>query len=164
MIIRGVAGVVIGIVYGCLVGVAVFLLVRPDLQQHGSGLILIDPVAMGWFLVGGAAVVAGTTAGLAGLIVGLARLSKGKAAAIGFLIGLLPLVLTYVAFGPPGVPNSVPDWMDLFVTTAIQPVGVAFTAIVVAIVVHRCQRGGLSSYGASSSSSPSSSSSADFRL
>ena|ERR1043165_4933818 len=137
MIKRGVAGVAIGIVYGCVVGVAVFLLVRPDLQKHSSGLIMIDPVAMGWLLVGAAAVVAGACAASAGLIVGITRLSKGKAATIGFLIGLLPLAVTYVAFGPPGVPNSAGDWINLFVTTAIQPIGVAFTAIVVAIVVHR---------------------------
>ena len=137
MIIRGVTGVVIGVAYGCVVGLVVFLLVRPDLQQHNSGLIMLDDVAMAWLAVEASALVVGGSAVVVGLIVGLVRLGKGKAAITGFVAGLLPLAVMFITLGPPGVPNSAHGWIELFVTIAILPIGVALTGIVVATAVHR---------------------------
>jgi hypothetical protein len=137
MIVRGVTGAIIGIAYGFLVAVVLFLLMRPDLQQHNSGLIMIDTVALAWFAVGLAGAVAGICAGVVGLIVGIARLGKGKAAKVGFLAGLLPLGLAFIASGVPHVPTSAHDWIGFFASIAILPVGVALTGIVVAIVADR---------------------------
>ena len=137
MIIRGVTGVVIGVAYGCVAGLVVFLLVRPDLQQHNSGLIMLDDVAMAWLAVEASALVAGASAVLVGLIVGIARLGKGKAAITGFVGGLLPLGVTFIALGPPDVPSSAHDWIALFVTIAILPIGVALTGVVVATAVRQ---------------------------
>ena len=137
MIIRGLIGVAIGVTYGCVVGLVVFLLVRPDLQQHNSGLIMLDDVAMAWLAVEASALLAGASAVLVGLIVGLARLSKRRAGIAGFVGGLLPLAVAFIALGPPGVPHSGHDWIALFVTIAILPIGVALTGMVVATAVHR---------------------------
>ena len=137
MIIRVVTGVVIGIAYGCVVGLVVFLLSRPDLQEHNSGVLMLDPVAIGWFVVEAAAVIAGASAVLVGLIVGIARLGKGKAAITGFLAGLLPLGVPLIVFGPPGIPRSAPEWIGVLVTIAILPIGVAVMGMVQAIAVQR---------------------------
>jgi len=109
MVLRGVAGGIIGIAYGLLVGVVLILLMQPDLQQHNSGLIVIDSVAMAWFAVEATGIVAALCAALAGLIVGIARLGKGKAAITGLLAGLLPLALALIASGASGVPTSAHD-------------------------------------------------------
>jgi len=133
---RVVAGGGIGIAFGCVVGVVMFLITRPDLERHDS-IIMINSAALGWLLVGGSVLVADACAVLVGLIVGIARLGKGTAAIIGFVVGLLPHVAGFIAFGSPGVPSSASEWIGLFVSIAVLPMGVALTAIVQTIAVQR---------------------------
>jgi len=100
MIIRGLAGVIIGIAYGALVSALVFLLTRPDLVKPGSGLmIMLDPAALAWFGVWISGIIAGVCAVVVGLIVGIAGMGKSKAATTGFLTGLLVFGLISVTLG-----------------------------------------------------------------
>jgi len=135
MIIRGLAGALIGIAYGVLVSAVVFLLLRPDLVKPDSGLmIMIDPVAMAWIGVAVSGIVTGLCAVVVGSIVGAAGLGKAKAAVMGFVLGLVVFVLLDMSSGSRGLPQTLHDWIGLFVITAILPVGLALTGMVVSIV------------------------------
>jgi len=94
---------------------------------------MIDPVAMAWIGVAASGIITGLCAVVIGLIVGMARLGKAKAAILGFVIGLLVFVLLDISSGSRGLPRTVHDWIGLFVITAILPVGLALTGMVVSI-------------------------------
>ena len=136
MIIRGLAGVIIGLAYGSLVSVVVFLLTRIDLSKPRSGMMLLDPVAMAWFATIISGLIAGACGALVGLIVGMARLDKAKAATVGFFTGLLVFGILSISLNP-SLPSSLRQWIELFVAIAILPIGVALTGMVVAIVTRR---------------------------
>jgi hypothetical protein len=141
MIIRGLAGVVIGIAYGALVSALVFLLTRPDLVKPGSGLmIMLDPAALAWFGVWLSGITAGVCAVVVGLIVGIAGMGKSKAATTGFLTGLLVFGLISVTLGSPGLPKTLHQWMEILVTIALLPIGLALTGMVVAILGDKLRR------------------------
>ena len=134
MLIRGLLGVIIGIAYGVLVSAVVFLLTRPDLMKPDSGLmIMLDSRALAWFGVMISGVIAGVCAAVVGLVVGLAKLDKIKAAIMGFATGLLVLSLFAISFGSPGPPNTLRQWIELLVSIAILPVGLALTGMVVSV-------------------------------
>lgn len=137
MILRGIAGIIIGIAYGFLVSVVVFLLTRNVFDDTNSSPMFGDPVALRWVATVLSGLIAGGCAALVGLVVGLAGLNKTKAAITGFVTGLLALGLVYInsLSGPP--PTSLHDWIGLFVTIAILPIGVALTGMVAAIVTPR---------------------------
>lgn len=135
MIMRGLAGVLIGIAYGILVSGVVFLLLRPDQVKPASGLmIMIDPVAMAWIGVAASGIITGLCAVVIGLIVGMAGLGKAKAAILGFLMGMLVFVLLDLSSGSRGLPRTLLEWISLLVITTILPVGLALTGIVLSIV------------------------------
>ena len=136
MIIRGLAGVLIGLAYGVLVSALVFLLLRPDLVKPASTLLIMpDPVALAWLGVWIAGIIAGVCAVVVGLVVGLAGMGKRKAAITGVVTGLLVLLGFFaIAFGSGDVPHRLQDWIGLLVMIAILPVGLALTGMVVAIV------------------------------
>ena len=135
MIIRGLAGVIIGIAYGVLVSALVFLLTRPDLVKPGSGLmIMLDPAALAWLGVWLSGIIAGLCAVVVGLIVGIAGMGKSKAAMTGFVTGLVVLGLMSVTMGSPGLPKTLHQWIEILVTIAILPIGLALIGMVVAIV------------------------------
>ena len=94
LILRGLAGVLIGVVYGLLVGVVVFLLTRIGLDtEHPGPLIIINPVGMARLATVMSALISGVFATLLGLIVGLVGVRKTKAATIGFISGLVVFFL-----------------------------------------------------------------------
>lgn len=135
MIIRGLAGVIIGLAYGSLVSGVVFLLTRIDLNKPRSGMIMLDPV-VAWIAIILSGLIAGVCGALVGLIVGMARLDKAKAATVGFFTGLLVFALLSLSTGP-SPPGSLRQWIELFVAIAILPIGVALTGMIVAIVTRR---------------------------
>ena len=136
IILRGLAGVLIGVVYGLLVGLVVFLLTRIGLDtEHPGPLIIIDPVGMAWLATVMSALITGVCATLLGLIVGLAGVRKTKAATIGFISGLVVFFL--LSINSHLVPSSLRDWITLFVTLAVLPCGLALISLLVAIVTAR---------------------------
>jgi hypothetical protein len=140
MLIRGLAGIIIGVAYGFLVGLVVFLLTRIGLkeQTETAGMIMFDPRAMAWFATLLAGIIAGVCAALSGLVVSLALMGKRKAAITGLIIGLLPVVFLSLSFW--SNPRSWRDWVEFLVIVAILPVGVALTGVLVSIVAEKLNR------------------------
>src|SRR5689334_1598815 len=140
MLLRGLAGIIIGVAYGFLVGLVVFLLTRIGLkeQTETAGMIMFDPRALAWLATLLAGTIAGVCAAVAGLIVSLALMGKRKAAITGLITGLLPIIFLFLAFWTN--PRSWRDWIDFLVMIAILPVGVALMGVVVSIVAEKLNR------------------------
>lgn len=139
MLIRGLAGIIIGVAYGFLVGFVVFLLTSIGLEDKpNAGLILLDARAMAWFGTMLSGITAGICAAFVGLIVGAAVVGRRKAAIFGFVTGLLPIVLVTLAMW--SLPTSGRDFIELLMMIAILPVGVALTGILVSIVAEKLKQ------------------------
>lgn len=90
MILRALAGVLIGVVYGLLVGVIVYRLTHIGLDyEHPGPLIIIDPISMARFTTVVSALFTGFCAAMLGLITGLTGVRRTQAAIIGFFSGLI---------------------------------------------------------------------------
>jgi len=140
VIIRCLVGVIIGIAYGALVSVVVFLLVGLGLDETHSSAMFGDPVALRWVATVISGLIAGGCAVLVGLVAGVANLRKGKAAITGFVTGLLALGLISINSWSTPHPMSLRGWIGLFVAIAILPIGVALTGMVAVIVTDRLPR------------------------
>lgn len=139
MLIRGLAGIIIGVAYGFLVGLVVSLLTSTGLEDRpNAGLILLDARAMAWFATMLSGITAAACAAFVGLIVGAAGVGMRKAAIFGFVTGLLPIVLVSLAMW--SFPTSVRDFIELLVMIALLPVGVALTGILVSIVAEKLKQ------------------------
>jgi hypothetical protein len=137
MILRGLAGVLIGLAYGLLVGFVVFLLTRIGLDRNSSSsLMLIDPVGLAWLATVIAALITGICGALVGLIVGLVGCDKRKAAKVGFISGLIVLGLLLISSLSLEslVPHSLSDVIGRLVMVAVLPFGIALMSMLVAIV------------------------------
>ena len=138
MILRGLAGVLIGALYGSIVTVLVFLLTRIGLQREQSSLlIMMDPVGLAWLATVLAGITTGITGILLGLIVGLTGVKPRKAAAIGLIAGLVIMALLILNVPEVLFPRSLKDVVFTFATIVILPVGLAVMAQAVAFVCHR---------------------------
>jgi len=140
MILRGAAGVLIGMFYGLLVYVLVYPLTHIGLDYEHPGPLIPD--AVGWANL--ATLIAGLTAGaagaLVGLVVGLIGPRKLNAAIIGFIGGLVVLLLITVPFGQSVIPSSRRDAISLLVTVIVLPVGLSLMSMVVAGVANLIRR------------------------
>jgi len=126
----------IGASYGLLVGVLVFLVTRIGLEpQQSSSLIMLDPVGLAWIGTVLSALITGICGVLVGLIVGLWRINKSKAAAIGTGIGLV--VVALISLDTLSAPPSLSELVSLLGVVAILPVGLALMALLVAVVSAR---------------------------
>jgi hypothetical protein len=139
MLIRGVAGLIIGVAYGFLVSLVVFLLTRIGLEDKpNAGLIMLDARAMAFFATVLSGIIAGVCAAIVGLIVSLALMGKRKAAITGLITGLIPIV---ILSGPMLYRhNSWRDWIDLLVMVVVLPVGLTLMGMLVSIVAERLNR------------------------
>ena len=140
MLIRGLAGLLIGTTYGFLVYGVLFLLVRPDLMKADSGLMLISPAAIAWIGIMISAIITGVCGAFVGLIVGLAGLRLHNAAVVGFVTGLLVLAVLVIISSPVHGPNSLRDWIEILVSVMIMPFGLGLLGSVVAIVAARLRQ------------------------
>lgn len=145
MLIRALAGLLIGASYGVLVFGIEFLRIRPDLVKSNAGMIIIGSAGLAWLAVYIGAIIAGVCGALVGLIVGLARLSSRNAAVLGFATGFLLFVGLSLSSGPPRLPTSPHEWAETLVLFAILPLGLGLLGCVAAIVGERLSRFGLNS-------------------
>ena len=144
IVIRAIAGLLIGIAYGFLVYGLVFLLIRPDLVKPSSGLMIIDSAAMAWIGTLFAGIIAGVCGALVGLIVGLVRFRRRTATVLGFATGFVVLGLLSIDSAP-HLPRSMHEWIEILVSIAILPIGLGLIGCVVAMVRDRLSRFGLNS-------------------
>ena len=136
MVLRGFVGVLIGVFYGLLVYVLVYPLTHIGLDyEHPGGLI---PDAVGWADLDTlfAGIIAGAAGALVGLIVGLVGPRKLNAGIIGFIGGLVVLLLITVPFQQSLIPASRRDVINLLVTVILLPVGLSLMSILVAGVAN----------------------------
>jgi len=130
--------VLIGVVYGLLVGVVVYPLTHIGLDyEHPGPLIIIDPITMAWFTTVMSALFAGFCAVVLGLIIALTGVRKTKATRIGFFSGLIVFFLQFIfslLMGSPLMPSSSREWITLLITLAVLPFGLAFVSWLVANV------------------------------
>ena len=135
MIIRGIAGVLIGALYGALVTLVVFLLTRIGLERdEPTSLIMMSPEGLAWLATVLAGVTASITGMLLGLIVGLTGVTPGKGAIIGLIVGLVMVGVMVINFSDTILPRSLKDAVATLVTIMIFPVGLALMSLTVAFV------------------------------
>jgi len=140
MVLRGAAGVLIGVFYGLLVFVLVYPLTHIGLDYEHPGPLIPDTV--GWanlatFIAG---LIAGAAGALVGLIVGLVGPRRRNAAIIGFIGGLVVLALITVPFEPSIIPSTRRDALSLLVTVIVLPVGLSLMSMLVAGVANLIRR------------------------
>lgn len=136
-VLKGLAGVGIGLGYGLLAGALVFLSVQltdpgpmiPD--NHGWGLLVMVYVSF----------IAGVCGALVGLVVGLSGMNKQRGAMMGAAMGLM-LCLPWFVQSCSGLSTlSWPLHRDFFLAMffflLVFPVGLASTGIVVSIVTRK---------------------------
>ena len=135
MIIRGIAGVLIGALYGALVTIVVFLLTRIGLERESTtSLIMMSPEGLAWLATVLAGVTSGITGMLLGLIVGLTGVKPRKGAIIGLIVGLVMVGFIVLNVSDTVFPRSFKDAVATLVTILIFPVGLALMALAVALV------------------------------
>ena len=135
MILRGVLGVFIGVSYGALVGVLMFLVTRIGLDPAHPGPLIPNAVEMAWFVTVMSGVITGVSGVLVGLVVGLSGVDKGKAAGIGFSLGLVVFALSSInSWSARGLSNI--SWENLL-TFSTLPIGLALMSVLVAAVAAR---------------------------
>ena len=135
MILRGIAGVLIGALYGAFVTLVVFLLTRIGLKEESStSLIMMSPEGLAWLATVLAGVTAGITGMLLGLIVGLTGVKPRKGGIIGLVVGLVIVGVIVINFSDAMFPRSLKDALATLVTIMIFPVGLALVSLTVAFV------------------------------
>jgi|SRR6201988_45991 len=135
MILRGLLGVFIGVSYGGLVGVLMFLLTRIGLDRAHPGPLIPNAIEMAWFVTVMSGVITGVAGVLVGLVVGLSGVDKAKAAGIGFSIGLLVFALLSINSWSARVLFNI-SWENLL-TLLTLPIGLALMSVLVAVVAAR---------------------------
>jgi hypothetical protein len=135
MILRGLLGVFIGVSYGGLVGVLMFLLTRIGLDRAHPGPLIPNAIEMAWFVTVMSGVITGVSGGLVGLVVGLSGVDKAKAAGIGFSIGLLVFALLSINSWSARVLFNI-SWGNLL-TLLTLPIGLALMSVLVAVIAAR---------------------------
>jgi len=132
MILRGLVGIILGLTYGGLVGVLMFLRTHIGLDREHPGPLIPNAIEMAWLITVMSGVITGISGALVGLVVGLAAVDKAKAAAIGFSFGLLVFALLSIdSWTGSGLRNF--SWPDF----VMFPIGLALVGVLVAVVVAR---------------------------
>ena len=135
MILRGLIGVILGLIYGGLVGVLMFLLTRIGLDRAHPGPLIPNAIEMAWFITVMSGVITGVSGALVGLVVGLSGVDKAKAAGIGFSIGWLVFALLSINSWSARVIFNI-SWENLL-TLLTLPIGLALMSVLVAVVAAR---------------------------
>ena len=133
--LRGLIGVILGLTYGGLVGVLMFLLTRIGLDRAHPGPLIPNAIEMAWFVTVMSGVITGVSGALVGLVVGLSGVDKAKAAGIGFSIGLLVFALLSINSWSARVLFNI-SWENLL-TLLTLPIGLALMSVLVAVVAAR---------------------------
>ena len=140
MVLRGAAGVLIGVFYGLLVYVLVYPLTHIGLDYEHPGPLIPDAVGWADLDTAIAGLIAGVAGALVGLIVGLVGPRRLIAAIIGFSGGLVVLALITVPFQQSIIPKSRRDAISLLVTVILLPVGLSLMSMLVAGVANLIRR------------------------
>ena len=139
MILRGLAGLILGIGYGLLVGAIIWLLIR--LTAENPGPMIPDNNGWGEMLMWYVTLLTGGCGALVGLGVGSSGGNKIAGGVIGVIVGLIPLVY-FLSGSAVGLTKlSVPEWLQLLTVLVlfllILPVGLGVTGMVVSMIASK---------------------------
>jgi len=136
MIIRGLAGLILGLGYGLLAGALTYLVYFVTVDSPGP----MIPDNYGWakLVAVYATVICGVCGALVGLVVGLSGVGKARAAMIGSALGLVVSLPFLFSSWNAGARLSGPLWKEFFSALLflflLFPVGLTLTGIVVSVV------------------------------
>lgn len=142
LILRGALGLLGGILYGLLVYVVVYALTHIGLDYEHPGPLIPNNVEWANLATVIAAWIAGISAAVVGLIVGLVATRRKTAAIIGFIGGLILLGLLYVPLPQERVGSSLRYILGLL-ELVLFPFGLALTSMLVASISIRLKRWGM---------------------
>ena|SRR5215213_216401 len=139
VIIRGLAGLILGIGYGLLAAALTFLLVSLTVDQPGP--MIPDNYGWGRMVTMYIALVTGVLGALVGLVVGLSGVGKTRGGMIGGVLGLV-IIIFFLLSSLPGLSGlSWPMWKELLSICLflflLFPVGLTLTGIVVSVVARQ---------------------------
>ena len=140
LILRGAAGLLLGIPYGLLVWVVYYPITHLGLDYEHPGPLIPNTVefaALANFMV---ALIAGVIAALVGLIIGLVGTRKRTAAVIGFIAGLVLLGINYIPLREEAVASSLRYIIALAIEAALFPFGLALMSVLVAAISAQLKR------------------------
>ena len=137
VVLRGLAGVSTGAVYGLLVGGLAFLLTLGDRYTPYPGPLIPNKNEAARLVTYVATVLGVACGGLVGLAVGLSGVGRWRAAAIGFILGLTiqSIVSYYDNPWPALLKGYWPAWRNTLIVFAVVPCGLALTGVAVSAVV-----------------------------
>jgi hypothetical protein len=133
VVLRGLAGVLAGVVYGLLVGGLVFLLTLENRYTPYPGPLIPNKNEAARMATDLAAFFGAACGVLVGLAVGLPGVGKWRAAAIGLIVGLAvqSLLSYYDNPWPALLRGDWPAWRNLLAVFAVLPCGLALTGMAV---------------------------------
>ena len=141
-IVRGLAGLILGIGYGLLAGALIFLWV--SLTSDGPGPMIPDNYGWGRMVAMYTALMTGACGALVGLVVGLLGVGKARGGTIGGVAGLV-IVISFLLSSLSGLSGfsrlSWPLWKEFLSVCLffilVFPVGLMLTGVVVSVVARK---------------------------
>lgn len=135
-VLRGLAGVLTGALYGLFVWAVVYLLTYENRYTPYPGPLIPNKNDAARAATAVAAFIGGTCGVLVGLAVGLSGVGRGWAAAIGFGLGLVVMTLILANDNPlPAlVRGNWVAWRAVLMYLALLPCGLALTGLAVSLV------------------------------
>ena len=141
LLLRGLIGLLIGSSYGVLIWKITLYINMIGVDPAHPGPLIPDKVGMAGLVALLAGAITGICGALSGLIVGLARFNKRKAAWVGGGIGLLAQVLLTLDFLDSSVWRAPRYFLrEQFFGLVMFPVGVGAVSVLVALAVKRIKR------------------------
>lgn len=141
MLVRGLSGLVIGLVYGGVVGVLAFLWWRLTNDPAYPGPMIPDRNVWGEIFVIFMTIVASICGVKLAMTVSLARAPKKVAALAGAILGLLMFLINVWDVWERLLSNRSYVWREMLETTALHlvlfPLGLILTGVTASVVVNK---------------------------
>lgn len=139
MLIRGLAGLVLGIGYGLLAGALTFLLF--SLTVHSPGPMIPDNYGWARAVIRYVTLITGVAGALVGLVVGLSGVNKTRGGMIGSAPGVVIIGLFLLSSLPGSATLSGAQWKELLgaflFLFLLFPTGLTLTGIAVSVVARK---------------------------
>ena len=134
MVLRGLAGLLIGIAYGAVIWSVMSVVTGIGLDREHPGPLIPNAIDWARFVAMMAGLVTGVCASLLGLGVGLFGVRKTRAAGIGFSFGLAILILLSIDSLSNVENASARVWMTLLLNLIILPIGLSLIGVATSVV------------------------------
>jgi predicted branched-subunit amino acid permease len=140
MIFRGLLGVVIGLLYGAVIGTLTFVWWRLTHDPAHPGPMIPDENGWGRLVTFFATVFASFFGALVGVIVGLTRVNQTRGLLIGGAFGLIIFVFLVIDQSR-GIPTSQRYWTELLTALVVYfvmvPIGLGLTGLATSAIARK---------------------------